>query len=143
MVTPATIIDAVGGENVVQQKVSTGLDMVHLVRQGLPVSAIDELMTTFGLSLEEVDRIILPRKTLSHRRKLETLTSQQSERVIRVARVLSFAVDTFVSASKAMTWLRRPTRTLDGESPLSLLDTEEGAQLVEKLLGRIAHGIAA
>ena len=143
MVTPATIIDAMGGETVVQRKVSSGLDIVHLVRQGLPVSAIDELMTTFGLTLDEVDRVILPRKTLSHRRKLETLTSQQSERVIRVARVLSLAVDTFVAPTKAMTWLRRPTRPLGGESPLALLVTEEGAQLVETLLGRIAHGIAA
>jgi len=143
MVTPATLISAVGGETVVHKKVSSGLDIVRLVRQGLPVSVVDELMKTFGLALEEVDRIIIPRKTLSHRRKLHTLTSQQSERVLRVARILSLAVDTFGSKSKAMTWLRRPTRPLDGEEPLFLLDTEEGAQLVERLLGQIGHGIAA
>ena len=143
MVTPTTIIDAMGGETVVHTRVSSGLDIVHLVRRGLPVTAVDRLMATFGLTQEEVDRVIIPRKTLSHRRKLETLTPQQSERVIRVARVLSLAVDTFVSPSKAMTWLRRPTRPLADESPLSLLDTGEGAQLVETLLGRIAHGIAA
>jgi len=143
MVTPSAIIDAVGGEAVVRRKISSGLDIVHLVRQGLPVLAIDQLVTTFGLTSEEVDRIIIPRKTLSHRRKLETLTAQQSERVLRVARVLSFSVDTFGSVSKAMAWLRRPTRPLGDESPLSLLDTGEGAQLVETLLGRIAHGIAA
>jgi putative toxin-antitoxin system antitoxin component (TIGR02293 family) len=143
MVTPATLIATVGGEAVVHEKISSGLDIVRLVRQGLPVSAVDELMKTFGLALEEVDRIIIPRKTLSHRRKLHTLTSQQSERVLRAARVLSFASDTFGSTSKAMTWLRRPTRPLDDEKPLSLLDTEEGAQLVERLLGQIGHGIAA
>lgn len=143
MVTSATLISAIGGEAVVHQKVSSGLDIVRLVRQGLPVSVVDELMKTFGLTLEEVDRIVIPRKTLSHRRKLGTLTSQQSERVLRVARVLSLAGETFGSKSKTMTWLRRPTRPLDDEAPLSLLDTEEGAQLVERLLGRIGHGIAA
>ncbi len=143
MVTPATLINAVGGETVVQKKVSSGLDIVHLVRHGLPVSVVDELMKTFGLERDEVDRIIIPRKTLSHRRRLQNLTPQQSERVFRVARVLSFAVDTFGSTVKAMTWLRRPTRPLEGEAPLFLLDTEEGAQLVEVLLGQIGHGIAA
>ena len=143
MVTPAALVSVVGGEAVVHKKVTSGLDIVRLVRQGLPVSVVDELMKTFGLALEEVDRIIIPRKTLSHRRKLSTLTSQQSERVLRVARILSFAVDTFGSTSKAMTWLRRPTRPLDDEEPLFLLDTEEGAQLVERLLGQIGHGIAA
>jgi putative toxin-antitoxin system antitoxin component (TIGR02293 family) len=143
MVTPSAIIDAVGGKAVVRRKISSGLDIVHLVRQGLPVSTVDRLVMTFGLTPEEVDRIIIPRKTLSHRRKLETLTAQQSERVLRVARVLSISVDTFGSVLKAMAWLRRPTRPLGDESPLSLLDTGEGAQLVETLLGRIAHGIAA
>ena len=143
MVTPATLISAVGGEAVVHEKVSSGLDIVRLVRRGLPVSVIDELMKTFGLGLDEVDRIVIPSKTLSHRRKLRILTSQQSERVLRVARILSFAADTFGSKSKAMTWLRRPTRPLDDEAPLFLLDTEEGAQLVERLLGQIGHGIAA
>ena len=143
MVTPATLINAVGGEAVVQRKISSGLDIIRLVRQGLPVFAVDELMKTFGLTLEEVDRVIIPRKTLSHRRRLQTLTPQQSERVLRVARVLSFAVETFGSTAKAMDWVRRPTHPLGDESPLSLLDTEEGAQLTENLLGRIGHGIAA
>jgi uncharacterized protein (DUF2384 family) len=37
-------------------------------------------------------------------------------------------------------WIRV---ALAGESPLDLLDTDEGAREVETLLGRIAHGIAA
>jgi putative toxin-antitoxin system antitoxin component (TIGR02293 family) len=143
MITPATLINAVGGDDVVRRNVSSGLDVVHLIRHGLPVSAVDELMKTFGLERDEIDRIVIPRKTLSHRRRLLKLTPQQSERVLRVARVLSFAGETFGTTSKAMTWLRRPTRPLEGEAPLFLLDTEEGAQLVERLLGQIGHGIAA
>jgi uncharacterized protein (DUF2384 family) len=32
-------------------------------------------------------------------------------------------------------------RALGGQSPLSLLNTEESSRLVEAVLGRIAHGI--
>jgi putative toxin-antitoxin system antitoxin component (TIGR02293 family) len=38
-------------------------------------------------------------------------------------------------------WLRRPLGGLAGESPLSLLDTDTGLQLVRQELGRLAHGV--
>ena len=68
---------------------------------------------------------------------------QQSERELRIALILTFALDTFGSLPKAMAWLRRPTRPLADEAPLALLDTEAGGQLVEDLIGRIGHGIVA
>ena len=91
----------------------------------------------------ELDQIVLPRKTLAHRRKLGTLTSEQSDRLMRVLRLLAAAEETFGNREKAATWLRRPTAALAGKRPLDLLDTNEGAREVETLLGRISHGIAA
>jgi putative toxin-antitoxin system antitoxin component (TIGR02293 family) len=61
----------------------------------------------------------------------------------RIARVTAKAEATFGSKEKAHRWLCRPTTSLNGEEPLKLLDTEAGARLVEDLLIRIAHGIAA
>jgi len=49
---------------------------------------------------------------------------------------------TFGSREKADAWLRRPTTALAGDTPLSLLDTSEGALIVEDLLARIGHGLA-
>jgi uncharacterized protein (DUF2384 family) len=37
--------------------------------------------------------------------------------------------------------LREKNGALQGQPPLTLLDTEEGGRLVEAVLGRIAHGI--
>ena len=62
---------------------------------------------------------------------------------VDLVRVVAAAEETFGSREKAGTWLRRPTIALAGESPLDLLDTDEGAREVETLLGRVAHGIAA
>ena len=77
------------------------------------------------------------------RRKVGTLTAEQSDRLLRVARVLAAAEETFGNRDNAAAWLRRPTQVLAGESPIDLLDTDEGAREVETLLGRIGHGIAA
>ena len=37
--------------------------------------------------------------------------------------------------------LRRPNAALQGATPLSLLRTGSGAELVEQVLGRIAYGV--
>ena len=115
-------------------------DVIQAMRDGLPVSGIENLIRSGRLTLAEVDRVVLPRKTLSHRRKIGRLTPEQSDRLVRV---VAAAEETFASIDKASLWLRRPTRALDGDAPLSLLDTTEGTREVEGLLHRIDHGLAA
>ena len=129
--------EAVAGEG------TEAMDVVRLIRRGMPVDAVQVVLDSGRLTLGELDQIVLPRKTLAHRRKLGTLTSEQSDRLMRVLRLLAAAEETFGSQEKATTWLRRPTAALAGERPLDLLDTDEGARAVETLLGRISHGIAA
>jgi putative toxin-antitoxin system antitoxin component (TIGR02293 family) len=38
-------------------------------------------------------------------------------------------------------WLRTPNTALRGETPISLLETDIGARMVERVLGRIEHGV--
>jgi putative toxin-antitoxin system antitoxin component (TIGR02293 family) len=143
MTDPSRTFDIVGGSTVVGREIRHGIEMVHAVRRGLPVGTVQHMLDTGRLTLTEVDRVVLPRKTLANRRKIGSLTPEQSDRLLRVARVVATAEETFGNQQKAGTWLRRPTSALAGERPLDLLDTDEGAREVETLLGRIAHGIAA
>lgn len=136
-------IEIVGGSLALGHSVRSGRELVAAMRDGLPVGAIEHVIASGRLSLAEVDLVVLPRKTLSHRRKIGTLTPDQSDRLMRTARVIAAAEETFGSQEKAATWLRRPTTALGGDAPLSLLDTSEGALIVEDLLARIDHGLAA
>lgn len=116
---------------------------VAVIRQGLPVSAVDDVVKSGVITSGEVYEVILPRKTLTNRRATGTLTPDQSDRLVRVARVIEKAEEVFANREKAHIWLRRPTTALDGEEPIKLLDTEVGARKVEELLNQIAYGIAA
>ena len=137
-----SLLDVVGGASIVG--VSAGaMDLVRLVRRGLPVGAVQFVLDSGRLTAAELDQVVLPRKTLANRRKLGTLTPEQSDRLVRVARLLATAEETFGNQDNAGIWLRRPTTVFGGERPLDLLDTDEGAREVETLLGRISHGIAA
>jgi putative toxin-antitoxin system antitoxin component (TIGR02293 family) len=132
------IRSVVGGARVVGEG-----DLVTLVRGGLPVGSVHFLLESGRLTQAELDRLVLPRKTLANRRRLGSLTPDQSDRLIRLARILAAAEETFGSQAKAAIWLRRATSALGGERPLELLDTDEGTRRVEALLADIDHGIAA
>ena len=143
MAQPEDLIKLVGGQDTVSTPIEQPQDLVRLIRQGLPIEAVDYLLKQQWISATELDRIILSRKTLSHRRRLGHLTADQSDRLLRLVRILALAKETFGHRDKAMQWLRRSNRVLGEEAPLELLDTDIGARQVETLLGRIAHGIAA
>ncbi len=118
-------------------------DAIEATRRGLGAAKVDELVKCGRVSLAEIDRIVPPRKSLSHRRKIGVLTPEQSDRLIRLVRVTAAAEETFGSQEKAARRLRRPTTALMGESSISLLDTGEGSRQVEHLPVMIDHGLAA
>lgn len=117
--------------------------LIAAIRAGLPVSAVDEALASGRVTAAEIDRLAIPRKTLAHRRAKGRLTPEQSDRLVRILRIVTEAEATFDDRTRAGIWLRRATSALGGEAPLDLLDTDVGARQVETLLGRIAHGIAA
>jgi putative toxin-antitoxin system antitoxin component (TIGR02293 family) len=107
------------------------------------IDLVDDVLAEGRLTAVELDRLALPRKTLAHRRTIGQLTAEQSDRLVRILRVIETAEGTFGDPAKAHIWLRRPTTALGDHAPLDLLDTDIGAREVETLLTRIAHGIAA
>lgn len=130
MVTPVSALDLVGAAAVIGGEAAPGVDMVRLIRRGLPVGAVQFVLDSGRLTLGEIDQIVLPRKTLASRRKLGNLTPEQSDRLVRVARVLAAAEETFGTQEKAGVWLRRPTRALAGETPLTVISSTQRRGLV-------------
>ncbi len=116
---------------------------MEAIREGLSVDVVDDVLADGRLTAAELDRLALPRKTLAHRRTLGRLTAEQSDRLVRVLRVIEQAELAFGDVGKARIWLRRPSAVLADHAPLDLLDTDIGTRQVESLLGRIEHGIAA
>lgn len=121
-------------------RIGSELDLVALVETGLPAGAADALAELGLLSDAELGEII-PLRTLQHARKKGTLSAEQSDRVVRAIGILQRAHEVFGDSMKANRWLRRPSRPLGGKTPLSLLRTSSGSELVASLLDRIAYGV--
>jgi putative toxin-antitoxin system antitoxin component (TIGR02293 family) len=118
-------------------------DLATLVERRLPVQSVLSL-TKHGLAEGEVYALILPRRTLTHRRaKRQLLTREESDRAVRLARITALAEEVFGSEEKAFRWLRKPKRRFGSRTPLEMLVTEAGSRLVEELLYQIDEGMAA
>jgi putative toxin-antitoxin system antitoxin component (TIGR02293 family) len=119
------------------------LELARLVAEGIPVAVLASVIERGILTRDEVTRLIIPRRTLAHRkRRRENLSPDESDRLVRVLHLHRTAMHTFDDdTEKANGWLRSPNRALSGEIPLDLIVTSTGARLGEDALLRIEHGV--
>jgi putative toxin-antitoxin system antitoxin component (TIGR02293 family) len=140
--TAAPVLDWLGATERLDYPPPGEWELAAAAEGGLPTAAVDALLEHGRLSLAEVESLVLPRRTLTHRkRRGEPLTVDESDKLLRAARLLALAEETFQSVEKAHLWLRRANRALGGSVPLELARTSHGARLVEHVLGRISHGV--
>ena len=120
---------------------ATESDILRIVEGRLGTSVIKRL-SALGLERSEIDEVVSPSRTLQHRRsRREKLTTEESDRVLRIIRVLSSAEAVYGSSGRALAWLRKSQPRLEGRSPLSLLKTDTGSRIVEQTLIQIDEGM--
>ena len=115
---------------------------IGAVRKGLPADKINRIAQLLGVERPFLSRILgVSERTIQRKRTHQThLSPAASDRLSRVERIYTLAADVFGSSPKAAEWLKRPSRALANELPLELLDTDAGAQQVERELRQIQHG---
>lgn len=85
--------------------------------------------------------ILTARWLLSRKRFISgSLNKVDSERLLLKAPA-AHGLRVFEDQGKFNRWLRRPLEILEGQSPLQLLDTATGFQVVDQLPGRIEDGV--
>jgi putative toxin-antitoxin system antitoxin component (TIGR02293 family) len=89
---------------------------------------------------ELVQAIDIHPRTLARRKSQRRLRSDESDRLSRLARVTSHAIDVLGGDDNAVAWLRNPNPALGGVPPLQYLSTDLGARRVEAVLSHIEWG---
>ena len=117
-------------------------ELAEIVAKRIDPEAIERLAGA-GVPPRHLDFIIPPR-TLSHRKaKGERLTHDESDRAMRVARLLALADAVFGDHTKALVWLGTPAGLFAGKSGFELMVSEAGARLVEEALVQLDEGYFA
>lgn len=137
MVTNPNVFSFVG------LKAVSDLELALLPEKGLPLTAVQSLKDQ-GLTFTEISDIVISPRTLKHRKsRKEKLSSVETDRALRVARIVDMADRVFGSRMKALLWLRSVDDRLDNRTPMQMLVNESGGRLVESMLWQIDEGIYA
>jgi putative toxin-antitoxin system antitoxin component (TIGR02293 family) len=141
--TVAAITAVLGGRRTLKRKIETDSDLALLTREGLPVDTLTLLAQELSVERKTLTKLVgISDRTLNRRiAGTSRLSAEESDRTVRLARVVAKAKETLGSSDKASHWLQTPNRALNGESPLDLLDTDTGVRTVETILGRIEYGL--
>jgi putative toxin-antitoxin system antitoxin component (TIGR02293 family) len=141
MIAEATAA-ALGGRDVLDADVHSDFDLAAAAMRGLAPQAAAKLVENGLLSPDELYELVIPRRTFDRRiSDHQSLTVAESDRVMRIARAIVRAAAAIGDSKKAAAWLRSANRSLRGFTPLAMLETDAGARLVERALGRIEHGV--
>ncbi len=117
--------------------------LLREVEKGLPYRVYDRFADALGASTDDLLKLIgIPRRTLVRRKAEGRFSSEESDRLLRAARVFSRAIDLFEGDHQAaLEWLTKPQPAFGGSVPLELATTELGAREVEALIFRLEHGV--
>lgn len=118
-------------------------ELVAEVERGLRFSSLERFKMHTQLTWDAICALVhLPTRTLTRRRVAGRLDSAESDRLVRAARLFHQMLELFEGdGDAARAWLTRPQRGLGGATPLEFARTETGAREVERLLGRLEHGV--
>jgi len=127
----------------IRKPLTSESDLVKLVEGRLPVTVIERLLQ-HGILEREIYSVIVPRRTLQHRRaRKERLDLEESDRAVRLARISALAERVFEDWDAGLSWLRAPKKSLQHRAPIDLVATEAGSRQIEEMLYQIDEGMAA
>lgn len=141
MATSATVLEATTGTPEWLTPPSA-LQLIDRSRQGLIGTEAGRVAGMLGVTDKEMARLLNQSIATFHRQaKAPLLDASTSERLLLLDRLATYGTTVFQDKGKFTRWLRRPLRLLADRSPVDLMDSTTGVQLVEDILGRIEYGV--
>ena len=123
-------------------QLSGGSDAVDAIRIGFPAGMIKDAGIYFDVPAQRIRSIARLPETTAHTlvKRGALMDAAASERMWRLADLMSLAQEVFEDEEAAKAWLRTPNLTFHDTAPMDYLDTEPGAIAVRQVLNAIATG---
>lgn len=136
----SAVAEKLGGRRVLKRTVQSDLELAKMMRDACRRRRWSDLLSRDWISTMDLYRIVGSPRTLQRKRSAKgTLSPEESNRLARMARLITRAEEAFADPEQARRWLGR--RALGGHRPIALLDSDAGAKTVERVLGRSEHGV--
>src|SRR5947209_19099369 len=83
-----SVENVLGGKGVLGIKPQSSLDWVGMIREGIPAAAVESILSAVRLSQSELAQALgIPERTLARRKREGVLNSEESSKLLRLARL--------------------------------------------------------
>ena len=131
MVAITKIAETLGGRSVLKERLADYTAVIHRARSGLPFASLAAVGTRYDIPLLTLARVIgLPARTLARRKKERQLRADESDRLLRLARVAAAAEHVLGAHDKAGRWLQKANRRTAGLRPTGAAAGPTGGRVV-------------
>ncbi len=136
------VIKILGGEKIVRKRVRNRLDLIELSNRGLTKSALSHLADCLSIPLSRMAELLpVSGRTIQRQALQDHFSPLVSEQILQIAEVTAKGIEVFEDKDKFRAWLNHPNRALADKTPMSLINSRFGAEMVMNELGRIEHGV--
>ncbi|MGB3861895.1 MAG: antitoxin Xre/MbcA/ParS toxin-binding domain-containing protein [Candidatus Aminicenantaceae bacterium] len=136
------MIEVLGGERTFHRSLRNRIDLIELGKIGLTKAALLHLADYLDLTLSQMaDLLPITERTIQRYSEDQHFSPSVSEHILQIAECTAVGIKVFEEKGKFLAWLRHPNRALGQQTPMCLLNSRFGSEMVLDVLGRIEYGV--
>jgi putative toxin-antitoxin system antitoxin component (TIGR02293 family) len=118
------------------------MDLIELSNEGVTKNALGHLAKFLSFTMSQMAALLpVTERTIQRYARKKHFNRVVSEQILQIAEVAAKGAEVFEDRDKFLAWMDHPNRALADKTPLSLLSSRFGAEMVLDELGRIEHGV--
>jgi putative toxin-antitoxin system antitoxin component (TIGR02293 family) len=134
--------NVLGGEKILRKRIQSRMDLVELSYDGISKDALLHLASYLSFSLNQIAQLLpISRRTIQKYPAEKHFNRIVSEQILQIAEVAARGADVFGNIEQFIAWTNHKNKALGDKTPISLLKSKFGADMVLDELGRIEHGV--
>ena len=140
----AQISKILGGPKALHMRINNRHDLISLSEHGVTKTALLNLTKYLSFTLNQVAGLLsISERTVQRYSPSKHFNRPVSEQILQIAEVVAKGMEVFERKDNFLAWMKQGNVALGGKTPLSLLSSRFGTQMVLDELGRIEHGIVS
>jgi len=131
-----------GGKKVLHKNIDSRMDLIELSNIGVSKDALLHLANYLSFSLNQIAKLLpVTARTIKRYTSNKLFNRIVSEHILQIAEVAAKGSDVFEDKNIFIEWMNHSNKALADKTPLSLLSSKFGTDMVLDELGRIEHGV--
>ena len=138
------IAEILGGQKILHMKIERRQDLITLGQHGVTKDALLNLAKYLSFPTDLITELLpISGRTVQRYGRGKHFNRAVSEQILQIAEVVARGIEVFEDKGHFLSWMQQSNVALGNKTPLSLLNSRFGVEMVLDELGRIEHGVVS